>query len=165
MGRFIDEKGRIGGKLSVIDLAILLIVIMIAVGAVIKFTVTPQTSVMVEVVPVRYTLQLANVRDWATHNIREGDTVFSMGSNVGTVVSVTSEPYRFLVQGNGVAWWGEVPDRYWVFVEIEATATVTDGRFLVSRTVPMGVGNSQNPFTTRYAQFHAVVREIGQYGT
>jgi len=163
MGKLIDTKGRIGGKLSVIDLAILLIVIVIAVGAVIKFTITPQTSVMVEVVPVRYTLQLANVRDWATHNIREGDRVFSMGSYVGTVVNVSSEPYHFMVQGNGVAWWGEVPDRYTVFIEIAATATETDGRFLVSRTVPMGVGNSQNPFVSRYAEFHAVVREIGRY--
>ena len=160
--KLIDEKGRIRGKVSVIDLAILLLVIIIAIGAFLKFMVLDQTAVTVQEAPVRYTLEIANVRHWAMHNIREGDTVFASGGvAIGTIVSVEAEPFRSVPVGR--SWWGVVPERYLVLVEVSATATVTDGRFLVSRTVPMGEGNSTAPFTTRYAEFSAMVREIGLY--
>jgi len=160
----IDQKGRLFGKLSVIDLAVILCVLIVAIGGYIKFMVLPQTAVTVEGAPVRYTIELVNVRDWAMHNIREGDAMFVSGVYVGTVVGVSYEPHDVIVQGNGIAWRGIVPERYVAFVEIEATATVSEGRFMVSRTVPMAVGNSAGEFTTRYAEVRAFVKEINLYG-
>ena len=163
MRGLIDEKGRLGGKLSVIDLAIVLIVVLIAIGAFLKFMVLEQTAVTVEAASVRYTIELQNVRDWTVNNIREGDTLFVTGTAVGTVVRTWTAPHETLIEGDGVSWWGEVPERFVLFIEVEATATVTDGRVMVSRTVPMGVGNSGVHFTTRYAQFNATVKELTVY--
>jgi len=165
MKKRIDEKGRLFGKISVIDFGILLLVIMIAVGAYVKFMVLEQTTVTVEAVPVRYTLEITNVRDWALHNIRVGDVLYVTGTEVGTVVEVEARPHRAVVSTNaGTVWWGDVPERYVVEVEVEGTATVSDGRVLVSRTVPLGTGTSTTVFTTRYAEFIATVGEIVQYG-
>jgi len=88
MGKLIDGRGRLGGKVSVIDLGIVLLVVMMLIGAYVKFMVLPQTDVTVESVSVRYTLEITNVREWTRNNIREGDAVFSAGVHVGTVVKV-----------------------------------------------------------------------------
>ena len=158
--KLIDNQGRIGGKLSVIDLGIILILIAVAIGAIWKFNVSPVTGTHIETPPVRYTIEVVGVRDWAMHNIRVGDTIFHQGSDIGTVVNVESQAHRLLVQGATEAWWGYVPDRYVVLVEVEATASRIDGRVLINRTTPLGVGNSEQPFTTRYAEFHGTIKEI-----
>ena len=163
--RCIDEKGRLFGKISVIDLSILLLVVFIAIGAFLKFMVLEQTTITVEAAPVSYTLEITNVRDWTAHNIRAGDTLYVTGTAVGTVRAVEMRPHRVTISSNdGTVWWGDVPERYVVEVEVAGNATVSDGRVLVSRTVPLGVGTSTTIFTTRYAEFYATVGEITLYG-
>ena len=163
MRKLIDEKGRLGGKLSVIDLVIILLILVVVIGAYMNLFVLTPTTITIEAAPVRYTLQISHVREWAMHNIRAGDALFSAGTYVGTIQSVRAEPFETLVQSESHAWWGEVPARYTVFVEVLATATVTDGRFMVSRAVSMGIGNSAAPLTTRYADFSATLTEIELY--
>jgi len=160
MKGLIDNKGRLFGKISVIDLAIILLVIAVAIGAYIKFMVAPQTAVTIEAAPAQYTLEIQNVRDWAMHNIREGDQVFVTGVYVGTITSVTYGPHEATRRGEGSVFRATVPERFNVWLEIEATATVNDGRVMISRTVPMAMGNSPTDFDTRYASFYAIVREI-----
>lgn len=165
MRKLIDEKGRFGGKLSAIDLAVILLIVAVAAGAFLRFFVLEQTAVTVEAAPVRYTLEVRHVRTWALNNIRVGDQLFAPGNvAVGTVRRVTHEPYVGVGSGDGIVWEALVADRYVVFVEVEGTAMVRDGRFLVSQTVPMGVGNSSIHFFSRYAFFYATVREIALYG-
>jgi len=161
MKRLIDEKGRLFGKISVIDFTIICLLVVVAIGAYVKFFVLEQTAVTVEDSPVHYTLEITNVRDWAMHNIREGDAVFVTGTYVGTVTGVTYGPHEVIVPSDGTVWTAYLPDRYVVWVDIEARATVDgNGRIMVSRTVPTAVGNSPTTFTSRYAEFSAVVREI-----
>ena len=160
--KLIDEKGRIGGKLSLIDLALLLLILVIAVGAFLRFSDREQPVVMVAETPVRYTLEVAGVRDWTRNNIQVGDALFRLNNYVGTVTSVTATPHRVLSPEGG-AWWGEVPDRYTLIIEVEGTASVIDGRILVARTVPLHVTNLGSIFTTRYAETSATVREIVLY--
>jgi len=162
--KLIDEKGRLFGKMSVIDFGILLLVIMIAIGAFVKFMVLDQTAIVVEAAPVQYTLEVRGVRDWALRNIREGDAVFAGGVYVGTITNVSYTDMEVYVSGDGEVWLAYLPDRYVVFLEIAATATVNDRGYFVSRTVPMAVGNSLTEFTTRYAEFVAIVAEINLYG-
>ena len=163
MRKLIDEKGRLGGKLSVIDLAIILLVILVAIGAYLNFFVLRQTAVTVEAQSVRYTIEVGGVRHWGIRNIRVGDTLFSAGTEVGTIQSIEVQPHMTLVFGADGPWWGEVPERYTLLIEVSATATITDGRFLVPRTVPMNAGNSGVGFSTRYASFHGTLTEIVLY--
>ena len=164
MRKFIDERGRLFSKVSVIDLGVLLLILLVIAGAFVQFRVIEPSGTVIEAAPIRYTLEITGVRDWTLNNIREGDTVFSGDTAVGTVVGVSAIPHQVLVSGgDGGLWWGEVPERYVVLVEVSATATVRDGRYLVSRTIPMGVGNSPAIFSTRFAEFTATVREIVPY--
>ena len=163
MKRLIDEKGRLFGKLSVIDLAVLLLVLVIAAGTLLRGSAMEQAEITVDTVPVRYTLEITGVRDWAANNFRAGDELFTLQTNVGTVVRVEAHPHVAVSSEGSEPWWSEVPNRYVLFLEVEATATVIDGRVLVSRTIPLSVGNSPNTFMSRYAEAQATVREIVLY--
>ena len=158
--RLIDEKGKLFGKVNIIDLGIVILVLLVAVGAYVKFVVLEQTAVATEVFPVHYTLEVVGVRDWTVGNIQVGDTLFSNNVAIGTIVSVEAEPHEIVITGEGKVWWGEVPERYVVFVGVEGTAILSEGRYLISRTVPMAVGNSGSFFATKFAEFNATVREI-----
>ena len=156
----IDAKGKLFGKISIIDLFLLLLVVAVALGAFVKFFMLEQTAVTVDQAPVRYTLEVNNVRHWAHTNIQVGDNLFSQGTPVGTITGIESIPHTMPISGNGTLWWGEVPDRYTLLIEVQGVATMNDGRFMLSRVVPMGAGNSGISFTSRYAGFTGTVREI-----
>ncbi|MCL2563948.1 MAG: DUF4330 domain-containing protein [Oscillospiraceae bacterium] len=165
MRKLIDEKGRIGGKFSVIDLGVLALILVILLGGAFTFLRSEQETSGSETptgrnIPVRYMMEIAGVRDWTVRNIELGDTLFLGEFEVGTIIGVETEPHRQLVTGDGAVWWGEVPNRYLVTLEIESTATVLEGRILIARSVPMSVGNSTGAFHTRYTAFHATVREF-----
>jgi len=168
MRKFIDEKGRLGSKCSVIDLAVLLLILVVVAGAVFAFMGEAQVegadgTVVGRDMSVRYTLQISGVRDWALHNIRVGDQLFVGETDVGTIISRESEPYKMLFSEDGEVWWAEVPDRHVIIIQVEGTATVLDGRILVAGTVPMSVSNTTMGFTSRYADFHATTREFDFY--
>ena len=161
MKQMIDEKGRLFGKLSVIDAAVILIVIAVAFGAFLKFVVLEQTAVSAEVHPVSITLEVSGVRAWGMNNIRAGDTIFTGGTEVGEITEVEVRPFRVYTQGEGQVWWGEVPDRYVLILSVAAEATISEeGRVMVSRVLPMNIGNSGVGFVSRYADFVAAIREI-----
>ncbi|MCL2827944.1 MAG: DUF4330 domain-containing protein [Oscillospiraceae bacterium] len=159
MKNWIDEKGRLFGKVSIIDLGIIFLVVLIALGAFVKFVVLDQTRLTTEL-SVRYTLQIHGIRDWTVNNIRVGDAVFSGITDVGTIVSVAAQPQETVLSGDGKIWRAYVPERYTLYVEIEATATVSEGRYLISRTVPMSVSNSPTWLTTKFAIFGGTITEI-----
>ena len=159
MRNWIDEKGRLFGKINVIDLGVVLLVLVIILGAFL-FVFSDETGITAEEFSVRYTLRVSDVRDWTVNNIRVGDTVFSSGTEAGTIISMTTHPHETILSGNGKIWRTLVPDRYVIYVEIEATATISDGRYLISRTVPMAVSNSTTWLTTKFAGFGGTVKEI-----
>lgn len=165
MKRWIDEKGRVFGKINVIDFGILLLVILVAIGAFVKFALLEQTAIATEEIPVRYTLQITSVRHWTVGNLQVGDTLFTSGTDVGTIVSIEAEPHEGLVStGGGELWWGVVPERYVVFLEVEAIAILSEDRILISRTVPMVSGNALTSFQTKFTEFNATIREIYLHG-
>ena len=161
MKPWIDENGRLFGKVNIIDLGIVAIVLFMVVGVFFQFRVLVPAATVAEDVPIRYTLEITGVRDWTIGNLREGDTLFLNNEDVGRIVSIRYAPQQVLVvTGEGELWWGEVPERYVIFLEVEATAIVVDGRYMISRVIPLHVGNSGNIFASKFAQFGATVREM-----
>ncbi len=48
MGRFIDERGRIFGKVNIVDILVILVIVAVVVFAVVRFTGTSSASVPLE---------------------------------------------------------------------------------------------------------------------
>ena len=161
MKKLIDEKGRLFGKVSVVDLGVILLLVFIIAGAYLQLVVLEPTGMGAQEIPIRYTLEVSGVRDWTIDNLRVGDALFAREEPMGTIVSMEYGPHNTLtISGDGEIWWSEVPDRYVLHLEIEASAIVVDGRYLVFRTTPLAVSNGSPSFHTKFAQFSGRVLEI-----
>lgn len=88
MSRFIDERGRIFGKVNVVDVLVLLVIIAIVVFAVVRLTGSGS-----ETVPLRVTFTVEEVRQATVDALQVKGTVRDEGGTVlGKVVEVTASP-------------------------------------------------------------------------
>ncbi|MCX8033353.1 MAG: DUF4330 domain-containing protein [Thermoleophilia bacterium] len=90
MGRLIDDRGRILGKLSVIDLVVFLVIVAVVVFAVVRLTGGASSAV-----PVRITFGVEQVRQPTVDAIKTGQAVRNdAGTLLGTVKDLTVTPTR-----------------------------------------------------------------------
>lgn len=159
--KLLDDNGKLFGKINMIDFGIVLMVIVIAFAAYLKFGVLDQTGVSTELEPVRYTIELKNVRSEYLENIQIGDTIYDTGgTEIGTITNVSSTDYeKALEMLDGTIIIAAVPDRYTTLVEVEAETVIKDGRYLVYKTYELGTGVSRI-FNTKYIQLSGSVKEI-----
>ena len=88
MSRFLDERGRIFGKVNVVDILVLLVIIAIVVFAVVRLTGSGS-----ETVPLRVTFTVEEVRQATVDALQVKGTVRDEGGTVlGKVVEVTASP-------------------------------------------------------------------------
>lgn len=130
----IDEKGRLFGKINIIDLLIVLLVIAIAGGAYLVFFGRSDKQA-VETSKVTYDFEITNVNKDFVDAITPGDPIRDSirGNELGTVVSKESRKATMLNEDiiNGRYIIAEVPDAYDVVITIEAHADITPANIIV----------------------------------
>jgi hypothetical protein len=101
----LDKKGKLFGKISIVDVLVILLIIAVGAGLYYKFgksgTVTPFTHTQT----VQVTLSLESVNQYIGNNIKEGDIVQDRVQNVtmGKVTSVKTGPdTSYFLNANGL---------------------------------------------------------------
>lgn len=94
MSRFLDERGRIFGKVNIIDILVLLVIVAVVVFAVVRLTGNAATTV-----PVRVTFQVKEIRNADARRLqtywKSGVTLSEeSGTVLGKVQEVTVTPTR-----------------------------------------------------------------------
>jgi len=130
----IDGKGRLFGKINIIDLLIVLLVIAIAGGVYLVFFGGSDKQV-VETSKVIYDFEITNVNKDFVDAINMGDFIrdSTRGNELGTVVSKAPRKATMLNEDliNGRYIIAEVPDAYDVVITIEADADITPANIIV----------------------------------
>lgn len=130
----IDSKGRLFGKINIVDLLIVLLIISIAGGIYIVFFGGSDKQV-VETRKVVYDFEITNVNMEFIDAITPGDPIrdSTRGNELGTVVSKTSRNATMLNEDliNGRYVIADVPDAYDVVITIEAKANITPANIIV----------------------------------
>jgi hypothetical protein len=163
MKRIIDEKGRLFGKVSVIDVLVLLAVVILAIAAFTKFNVYQNPLTTDNTVDVIYTLEIPAIRYSNANIIRAGDKVYSLetGANIGTVVGVEireAEAIEDKMDGTFVI--ARVYERYDVFLTVEARCSSSNGRYYADRTFELNA-NAEHKIYTKYNEFaKSLIRDI-----
>lgn len=145
--RFLDEKGRVFGKISIIDLVIVLVVV-IAGGwfAYAKFGRDLQQEVAAREQPVEFTVVVNAIRPTTVDAIKKGGKVFEFktGVGVGTIKEVKSEPADtdiWTINEDGRWLRTKAPDRLYAYVTVTAIARVGENVITVNG-VEVRVGTS-----------------------
>ncbi len=144
--KFIDDKGRIGGKFSIVDLFVIVLVLACigAVGLKLKKAETVSGGDRTIV----YDVLVENVRDVSIKAIEdnfENVTDAESKKGLGNIVNVTAEPARVLVQkSDGKYTFAEYDNRYDVTITLKAQGTETDDGYYTSSGRQIMVGEKLN---------------------
>ncbi len=152
MRRIIDEKGRIFGRISVIDILVVLIVIALGAAVYVRFFRAQTTSVAKGTDCFTYTMKITGVRSVAADALREGDKLYDVanGTYLGQISSIRVEDsvqeYATL---DGELKGFAIENRIDIYLDVYAEGMIADGRFYASRTYEISANGSVT-FSTKY---------------
>lgn len=163
------KAGKLFGKLSVIDLAVIVLVILLIVAAVVRLGLfsTPDEAiestkeVTYEKVEKQVTLAFQNVDSTMLNDpIKEGDVLTLSNKTFGTVTQVECEGYKAPeTLSDGRVLTADQGDAYTYIVTVKATLTKKDGFLRGAKDEPIAVGQILK-FASRYFQGKATVLSI-----
>jgi hypothetical protein len=165
MKKIIDDRGRLFGKISVIDLVVIAVIIVLAAAAYTKFNVIENTATTTKTVATRYTVLVKNSRQTTADMLRPGDRFFTEnGLAAGTVASVEVSPATAVSAVlDGTYAVGKIEGRIDMTLTLDAQCSVTNGRYYVERTYELNVNNEQK-YRTKYADFSGTILSITTVG-
>jgi len=159
--KFIDENGRFFGKVSFIDIIVLLVVAAVVLTFLLKPEVVTTSTGSTDTVPVEYTLMLKDVRASIADTFAAGDTVYTDGGvAIGKIVSTSSTEAKIkspLLDGTYVD--AIVESKVDAYITIVADCSHSNGRYYANRTFELFV-NQNGKYLTKYVAFPAIMGEI-----
>ena len=139
-----DKNGKLFGKISIVDLVVLILILAAIAGAVYRFT-APAASLAEGDITLHYTLRIQGVRDFTFQNYQAGLPAFDglTGQYIGEIVHVRYEPhYQMVTTLDGSVIFAPVPGQIQIFVYIEANGRSTGQIYFAEGTFEVAVGST-----------------------
>lgn len=162
--KIIDKKGRIGGKFSIVDLFVILLVA--ACVAAVGLKMKKADSVSGGNKTVVYEVLIENVREASVNAIKSnltGVTDAESKKEIGDIADVAVKSARVLVQTNdGNFKIAEYENRYDVTLTIESKGTETNDAYYTSSGKQISAGemlNINNGYSQSYGEVISVKAE------
>ena len=163
--KIIDKNGRLFGKISIIDVVVILVVIALAAALGFKRNQT-HTGTTVSNIPIVFQLRVSGERTYVTDAIRVGDHLYDLDNRsngpLGEIREIEVLPGPGLKQANlfdGTDEMIPVEDSVNVLLTVQGEGIISDNRYLLNRVYNLGVNTTRNYYTP-YAQFTASVIAI-----
>lgn len=162
--KIIDRNGRLFGKISVIDLLVVLAVLVLAAAFYTKNNTLEPTATAQAGTPITFTVLAENLSFQTVDAIRVGDKLFdkdrSSGGPLGEITAIQELPGEKTEQlKNGTYVRLPNPDGKNLLITVEGSGSVINGRYAINRIYELGV-NAARTFYTAYAGFVGSVTEI-----
>jgi len=139
---FIDSKGKLFGKINIIDLLLVLLIGVLIAGGVYKFSSLRNISAA-EQKQISVTVEFEDERKGFVDAVKEGDILFDSvrGTEFGKVVSKTIKPHKELVVNkDGTVEYKEIPGAFDGEISIQAMAVIDSYGIMVA-TKPVYIGS------------------------
>lgn len=159
--KFIDENGRIGAKVSIVDLFVVLLLIacVAAVGLKLKTAQSVRGGDRV----IEYTVRVENIREQSVNAINQKcDGIIDAETkyDIGEITDVQTTPARVLVQTNdGDFKMTEYDNRYDAVITLRTNGTETEDGYYASSGRQIVVGDSLG-VNNGYVQFFSEVVSV-----
>ena len=160
--KLIDSKGRIFGKLSIIDMLIILILAVLLIGIFVRSFVLETTATNTPDITFHYKAKISSVSDRIVDEFQVGDAIYNdaSGEFYGTIVDVeVTDAVVWVANSEGQQVQTTYPDKSDVYITVEATGIVSDGRYLISRANEIEP-NYQCYMYSKYIRFFFSIMEI-----
>jgi hypothetical protein len=158
--KIIDERGRLFGKISVIDVAVILIIAVMGAAYYLRTHSGGETK-SGALVSVEYQLTVREVRQGTVDLLRVGDAVYDEhGANLGVIESVGHTPAQIKsARLDGSYADAKNEGRFDVAMAVSAQCAIADGHIFADRKTELAIGNIM-PIITKYVKTSATVTDI-----
>lgn len=162
--KVIDHNGRLFGKISVIDVLVILVVIALA-GALYVKNSRPHTGTSVTTQTITYQVLVEGAQNYLKENIHVGDEVYDLNyssgsSALGEITAIEEQPgSKMATFTDGTMGLAEVEDGVNLLLTIKSEGLINDKGYSINRVYDLGV-NSARTYYTKYAQFDITVTSI-----
>lgn len=160
-----DKNGKIRGKISIVDLIVILIIVAIAAGSIYRFT-SPATAVDPGEVTIDYTLRVAIVREmvleYYERMAEQNLPVFDRNTNlyIGSVTNVRHQTrYGHEVLPDGSLVTARRPGEVVIYIYITAIGRQTPNAIFVGGTREINVGGIIQ-MRSKYVDVETTVSDI-----
>jgi len=140
----IDKQGRIAGKVSLIDIALVLALIGLIAGygyrkmsGVAKTIVNTNTTFYV-------TLDVEPIRQYSVNAVKLGDIFYKQHEQLplGKVVALRQEQAKDVIDNpDGTAAYVPIDDKYVLYITLECTGNVSDSGYYVNGSSQVSAGS------------------------
>ena len=160
--KVIDEKGRLFGLISVIDIIVLIVAAVIVVAVITKFSVKDNPLTSANTVQVFYSIKVPAIRGNTANHIHPGDKVFLTETDtfMGTITDISITPAESIeLVADGTYVISEVPERYDATLTIESQCTISSGRYFAERSIELNV-SAEYWISTKYNAFYGTLMSL-----
>jgi len=160
--KLIDDKGRIFGRISAVDILIVLVVLVLCAAIYTRFFTKTETAAFVQNDSFSYQIHIRQVRFSTFDALEIGDTIYDSdnGTRLGVISDISYTPAMAesqLLDGTYV--YAPVENRFDIMVDIQSDGLISGGRYYASRIYELNV-NSRVEFYTKYCLSSGVLWSI-----
>lgn len=160
----INKDGKLFGKVSIADIAVVLAVIVLALGIYSRFSGRNGAVVTASGEPIECTFFVKNVRMYSVEAMQKGGPVYDRTSKeyIGDITDVRYEQGKYQVNMADGSFKEAVPEeRYNVYMTVRFKGKVSDNGFYTAANKYLAAGTSV-VFNTKYAQCESTVYTINR---
>lgn len=157
----IDKKGKLFGKLNIIDLFVILFIIAAAIGIGARFFSGAAEDVRSKTA-FTYVVEIEGVRSYTVDALAKKGPVIDTKSKktVGEITDVSYQPMKTQsMKADGTTVFAEVPDKYTALVTVSSEGNETDKGYFVGENIELSVGTTIN-MATKYVNSTGKVKSI-----
>ena len=163
---FIDEKGKLFGKVSIIDILVVVLIVVGIFGIGFAYKQIKANDILTEnkslfgqqtdLDTLVVTMRLEEVREVTVSAIKEGDEIFAAdtGKYIGEISQVSTEPAtRTGADIYGDVFEAELPERYDVILTVNVPGKLTDGGYMTASNIHLVYGSTMEVKTPAVQTF------------
>lgn len=157
----INKDGKLFGKVSIVDIAVLLVIVLLAVGLVSKFGGKSALNLSTNET-IQCTLLVKNVRMFSVEALQKGGELYDKNTKeyIGDITNVSYEAGEATVNmADGTFQVVPVEGRYNVYVTVEFSGKVSDKGYYTAANKQIGTG-STIIFNSKFAQCESTVTDV-----
>lgn len=157
----INKDGKIFGKISIVDIVVLLVIVLLAVGLVSKFGGKTSLNIS-EGEKMQCTLLVKNVRMFSVEALQKGGEVYDKTTKeyIGDIKEVTyTEGESTVNMADGTFSVVPVEGKYNAYVTVEFEGKTSDKGYYTAANKQIGTG-ATIVFNSKFAQCESVVFDV-----
>ena len=154
-----DKNGKIGGKVSIIDILVVVLVVAVIVGIVARYG-SSVTGAVKSNKQFEYVLKVESVRQYTVDALEKKGKVTDKKSekDLGEIVDVQVENAT-LQSASGDLKNPELPGRYTCYVTIRATGKESDDNYILEDSTELSVGRNVDLYS-KYVKTSGDIKSV-----